>query len=219
MVNDIWVDMPKARLKEYKRLERDMLLDLPDNRLVASNAGAKYLMCRQMANGFVYGEDKTWEDLHDEKMQVVESLIEELQGKPVIVAYQFEADYVRLCSYLKRKIHRICGKTSGKMTDKLCKAWNNQKLDIRAVQPQALSHGMNMQEGGNDIIWLGLTDSLETYLQLNARLHRQGVKGDVRIHRILCNSTVDKLCRHRIESKDARQKSLLEALKEYNAES
>lgn len=72
-----------------------------------------------------------------------------------------------------------------------------------------------MQSAGNDIIWLGLTDSLETYKQLNARLHRQGVQGTVRVHRVLARRTVDIICRGRIESKDNTQKSLLESLKEY----
>lgn len=215
LTNDIWVDMPDKIRKQYRKLEQKMLLELPESRLVASNAGAKYLMCRQMANGFVYNKDKSFEDLHSIKLEVVESLIEELQGKPVIIAYQFDADYVRLCAFLKRKVHRICGKTSGKETDELCRKWNEGRIDILAVQPQALSHGMNMQGAGNDIIWLGLTDSLETYLQLNARLHRQGIQGSVRIHRILLEKTVDTLCHRRLESKDGTQKSLLNSLKEY----
>ena len=214
LVNDVWIDLPPRAKKDYKKLEREMLLDLSDERLVASNAGAKYNMCRQMANGFIYTEDG-YENLHDQKLQAIDSILAELQGKPVLIAYQYNADYDRLCRHLKTEVPQISGRTSGTLTDQLVRQWNEGQLPLLAVQPLALSHGINMQSAGNDIIWLGLTDSLETYKQLNARLHRQGVQGTVRVHRVLARRTVDIICRARIESKDNTQKSLLESLKEY----
>ena len=94
--------------------------------------------------------------------------------------------------------------------------WNAGNVPLLAVQPKSLSHGVNMQAGpGRDIIWLGTPDSLEDYLQLNARLHRQGVTGQVRIHRVMARGTVDEASLDRLNRKDESQGALLEALSRY----
>lgn len=218
LVNDVWVDLPNKVQKEYKRLEREMFLELEnDKELIASNAGAKYNACKQMAGGGVYDEDKQAVHIHSAKIDAVVDIVDELQGKPVLIAFQYRHDLERLRRAFP-KIHNIDGSTSGKETELLVEKWNRGELSHLAVQPQALSHGINMQAGpGRDIIWLGLTDNLETYLQLNARIHRQGVTGGVRVHRILARRTVDEAVKDRIELKDRGQQALLESLNRYRA--
>lgn len=216
LINDIWIDLPPKILKDYKKLEREMFLAIESGEdLVVGSAGAKYMACRQLAGGGVYGEEKEMVHLHSAKIDVVVDLVDELQGKPVLIAFQFRHDLERLRRVLP-KLPSIDGRTSGKDADKLIEDWNAGKLIFLAVQPQSLSHGINMQAGpGRDIIWLGLPDSLETYLQLNARIHRQGVTGQVRIHRILAKRTVDVAIADRIESKDQSQSYLLALLAKY----
>jgi SNF2 family DNA or RNA helicase len=106
------------------------------------------------------------------------------------------------------------------VSSKLIRQWNNGELDILVVHPASLSHGVNMQSGpGRDLIWMGLTDSLELFMQLNKRLHRQGVVGQVRIHKIIAKDTVDMINKKRLDDKEATQQSLLDALKLYSKES
>ena len=141
--------------------------------------------------------------------------MEELNGKPVLIAFQYKHDLERLKTAFGNIAH-IDGSVNAKQTDSIVEKWNQGEIPILAVQPQALSHGVNMQAGpGRDIVWMGLTDDLEVYLQLNARIHRQGVTGQVRVHRILATRTVDVAVKDRIESKDSSQKSFLDALKTY----
>jgi SNF2 family DNA or RNA helicase len=215
LINDIWVDLPEDLLAQYKKLERELftLLESGDQ-LTPANAGAKYNLCRQYANGGVY-VDGTPQPVHRAKVDAVLDLIGELQGKPVLICTQYRHDVARLRTVLP-KLPVIDGSTSGSESTKLIGQWNAGKLPLLAVQPQSMSHGINMQSGpGRDMIWLGLTDNLETYLQMIARLYRQGVSGQVRIHRILANGTVDLAVRNRLESKDASQKALLDALNSY----
>jgi SNF2 family DNA or RNA helicase len=216
LFNDIVVDLPPKTLKAYKKMEREMFLAIDEGEdLVIGNAGAKYIACRQLANGGVYDEDKTPVHVHTAKIEAVVDIVDELQGKPVLIAFQFKHDLERLRKAFP-KIPSIDGRTKGPEADKLIEQWNAGELPLLAVQPQSLSHGINMQAGpGRDIVWLGLTDNLETYLQLNARIHRQGVTGQVRIHRILANRTVDEAVAERIENKDTAQKTLLESLAKY----
>jgi len=213
--NDVWVDLPSDVLKAYKKLEREMFLELDTSEVIVGNAGAKYLACRQVANGGIYDQDKKPAFVHGAKVDAIADLVDELQGKPALVAFQFRHDLERLRKVWP-KAPSIDGSVGAKQADKTIDDWNAGKLPLLLVQPQSLSHGINMQSGpGRDIIWMGLQDSLETYLQLNARIYRQGVTGQVRIHRVLANRTVDLAIRDRIESKDQNQNALLEALSKY----
>jgi SNF2 family DNA or RNA helicase len=216
LINDVWVDLPKDVLKAYKKLEREMFLELETGKdLTPVNSGSKYTSCKQLANGGVYDEDHAMHHIHTAKIEAIKEIVDELQGKPVLIAFQFRHDLERL-KHAFHGIQSIDGSTKGNDADKLIDMWNAGQLKWLAVQPQSLSHGVNMQAGpGRDVVWLGLTDDLEVYLQLNKRIHRQGVTGQVRIHRILARSTVDHAMVDRTESKDNYQKSLLEALNSY----
>ena len=216
LVNNVYVDMPTSARAAYKRLEKEMFIELDGGNATAMNAGAKYLLCRQVANGAVYTEED-FDVLHDTKLDAVESLREELSGKNVLVAYQFNSDVDRLVRKF-RNVEVVNGKTSGKATEDIVRRWNQGTIPFLAVQPQAMSHGVNLQQGGNDVIWYGVTDNLEIYLQFNARLHRQGVVGSVRVHRILARGTVDEPIADRIDRKEATQQSMLDALRKYRHE-
>ena len=217
LVNDVWVDLPPKVMADYKKLEKEMFLALDESggELILQNAGSKYLTCKQLAGGGVYDEDKKPVHLHTAKVEATMDLIDELQGKPVLIAFQFRHDLERLKRVLPKLPH-IDGSVSAGDADKLIEKWNAGELLYLAVQPQALSHGINMQSGpGRDIIWFGLTDNLEIYLQFNARVWRQGVTGQVRLHRILARRTVDAAVADRIETKDQTQQALLDALNKY----
>jgi len=222
--NDIWVTLPKKRMAEYKRLEALMFIELAESEgksITPKNAGAKYNLCKQYCNGGVYlnleSGGREIHHLHDLKTDALEDLVDELQGKPVLVGYQYEHDLIRLQRRFKN-LEYINGSVSPKKTNILVDRWNNDDIQILAVQPKSLSHGVNMQSGsGRDVVWYGLTDDLEDYSQFIRRVYRQGVGSQVRNHRILCANTVDVAIRERVDSKEATQLSLLQALSNYRS--
>ena len=241
--NDIWIDLNTKAMAGYKKLEKEMFIELDNSGgqlfpvdqvasaemagtgnpvVVIGTAAAKYLNCRGYSNGGVYEtpetaegpEDRITHHIHTDKVKALGELIGELQGKPLIVAYQFKHDLERIRKLLP-KAPAINGDVSASESLRIINQWNAGTIPVLLVQPQSLSHGVNMQANGNDICWFGLTDNLEIYLQLNKRLHRQGVKGTVRIHRLLCRGTVDEAIRERLSDKDSSQRALLTALKNY----
>lgn len=217
--NDVFVDLAPKVMERYKQLEKKMFLAIDEDggELTPMNAGARYNACRQVASGSVYdAEDKSKiHEIHSAKADAVQDIVEELQGKPVLIAFQYRHELERLRKVWK-KLPSIDGQTKPKEADRLFEKWNAGDLPLMAVQPKSLSHGVNLQSGpGRDIIWTCLSDSLEDYQQLNARLHRQGVTGQVRIHRITARNTVDEAVVDRIESKEKTQNSLLDALQRY----
>jgi SNF2 family DNA or RNA helicase len=216
--NVIPVELPPSVAKEYRRLERELFMALANGEeLVASSAGAKYAICRGVANGGVYvgeGENRAAQYVHGAKVDAVKDLVDELGGKPVMVAYQFLHDRDRL---LEAFPHApvIGGGMKHDDAKRVTDAWNRGEVRVLLVQPQAMSHGLNLQAGGNDICWFGLTDQLEVYQQLNARLWRQGVRGQVRIHHVLAQKTVDEAIYARIHEKADTQTTLMDSLAAY----
>lgn len=214
------VDLPPDIARKYRRLERELILELANaETLVASGAGALYSLCRGVANGGGYqydGPDGSRRSIpvHYAKVDAVADIVEELWGKPVLVFYQFHHDAERLLE----RFHGAPVLRGGLKPDEcnsILERWNRGEIPVLLAQPQSVSHGLNMQAGGNNIVWFGLPDSLETYLQANARLWRQGVVGGVRVFQVVANSTVDEAIAERLRNKDEAQRSLLETLKLY----
>ena len=91
--------------------------------------------------------------------------------------------------------------------------WNNGEIQVVLLHPASAGHGLNLQYGGNIIVWFGLTWSLELYQQANARLHRQGQKETVIIHHLIAKGTVDEDVMEVLEDKESNQDALLESVK------
>lgn len=217
--NKILVNLPPTIAKAYKRLEDELFMAIDGGEdLIASSAGAKYAMCRGVANGGGYVNkdigDREMVHIHDTKVEALADLVDELGGKPVIVAYQYHHDLERI---QKRFPNAPAVRGGTKNLPEILRDWQAGKIQVLCVQPQAMSHGVDgLQKVGNDIVWMGMTDQLEIYKQFNARLYRQGViGGHVRIHHILANDTIDLAMYDRTKQKDDDQNDLLQALKLY----
>lgn len=215
--HNVWVDLPPSVEDQYRTMEDLMFLALGEDGRDIGNAAALYGCCKQIANGGIYDNNRVPYHLHDEKVNAMMEVVEELAGKPALIAYQYQHDIERIQKKIKG-IKVIRGGMKEKDFSAVIDAWNDGSLKPRhlAVQPQAMSYGINMQHGeGRDVVWLGLSDSLEIYQQLNARLWRQGVNSRVRIHRVLAQGTVDGMNAARIDSRFDVQANLLEALQAY----
>jgi SNF2 family DNA or RNA helicase len=197
--------LDKKEFELYKKMERDAVLEIDENDITALNAAAVSNKLLQMSNGAVYTEDRDVIQIHDKKLEVLEELIEEANGEPVLVFYNFKHDRDRI---LKRfKDVRILD------TDQDIKDWNAGKIKILLAHPASAGHGLNLQAGGHIVIWFGLNWSLELYQQANARLNRQGQTETVRIYHIIAEGTIDERVLEVLKGKNMRQEDLLRKLK------
>jgi len=96
--------------------------------------------------------------------------------------------------------------------------WNAGEIPLLICHPASLSHGVNLQAGSHLLVWYGLPWSLEQYLQLCARLHRQGQKHAVIIHHLIAKGTIDERVYKALQLKLAGQNALLDYLKETSNE-
>ncbi|MTB43774.1 ATP-dependent helicase [Streptococcus uberis] len=196
------VTVSLSNMRAYKQLERDLVLEFKDQEITASNSAVLANKLLQMANGAIYDDEKKVINIHDDKLDALENIVEESQGQPILVFYQYQHDLERL----KKRFPQAEELTT---VDK----WNSGKIPMLLCHPQSAGHGLNLQKGGHIIVWFGLTWSLEYYQQANARLDRQGQTEPVIIHHLVAKDTVDERVLRILQGKEKNQNALLEAVK------
>lgn len=224
--NNVRVELPPQVMEIYDRLENDLIAKLNDKVVVASNAAAASMKCRQVANGGIYLDPdvqalvklpkskREWANLHYEKVDALAELIEELQGSPLLVAYDFEHDLDRLREKLGKDIPYIGGGVTAKRSAELERAWNAGHLPVLLGHPQAMAHGLNLQEVGHHVAWHSMTWDFELYDQFIRRVRRQGNKSKkVFVHHLLAKGTIDEVMLQALKSKNRGQNALFDALK------
>lgn len=201
---------PKA-LNAYTELERKMILELPEDEsdISVTSAAALSNKLLQLANGAVYDEDRTVHEIHGCKIEAFLELIESLQGKPALVFYNYQHDRERILKALAGSKLRIRELKKPQDEDD----WNARKIDILLTHPASSAYGLNLQQGGNHVIWFGLTWNYELYTQANKRLHRQGQTEKVIIHHLVCSGTRDEDVMQALQRKDDVQNWVMESLK------
>ena len=199
---------PKARAA-YKKLERDMLLEVDEDQITATTAAVLGNKLLQLGNGAVYDAERQPVEIHQCKIEAFLETVEALQGQPALVFYNFQHDKDRLMKALKPTGLRVRVYKDSADGD----AWNHHEVDILLAHPASTAYGLNLQDGGHHIIWFGLNWSLELYQQANKRLHRQGQRENVIIHNLVVQGSMDEDVMDALEGKSNTQDSLLRALR------
>ena len=227
--NVIKIELPPKVRKIYDELEEEFLSEIDGDIITAVNAGAASIKCRQVANGGLFlaqlvdeqgrkASKREWIDLHNEKIDAVSDLLDELNGAPAIITYDFEHDLARLLKAFGKDSAVIGGGVSAKKSDLIVDAWNRGELPRLFGHPAAMGHGLNMQDGNaQHIIWHSLTWDFELYDQLIRRLLRSGNKAEhIFVHHIVAKDTIDEAMLLALKRKKRTQSALLDALKEYS---
>jgi len=203
----ICVTMPPHLLDEYKQLERDFLIQINDNELVAYNAATLAGKLLQFANGATYTDElKNWTEIHSAKLDAIEDIIDENTDENILIAYNFKTDLIRLQARYPDAV--VLDKDV-----KTIEQWNKGNIKMLLAHPASCGHGINLQHGGSIIVWFGLNWSLELYQQFNGRLHRQGQTKPVRVVHIVADGCIDNKVMLAIENKATTQQQLIDALK------
>lgn len=208
--HEIPVELDAKAEKAYRELERKMVLELPEEEEISvTSAAALSNKLLQLANGAVYDEDRGVHEVHGCKIEAFLELVESLQGKPVLVFYNFQHDRERILKALSGSGLRVRELKTTRDEDD----WNAGLIDILLTHPASSAYGLNLQQGGNHVVWFGLTWNYELYTQANKRLHRQGQTEKVIIHHLVCTGTRDEDVMRALEKKDDVQNWVMESLK------
>jgi SNF2 family DNA or RNA helicase len=213
IVTDVMVDLPPKARKHYRDMEDEMYTELEGIEVEAFNAAAKTIKCLQLAAGAAYTDDtrKNWTETHKVKLEALESIIEEAAGMPVLVAYNFKSDLARLLKAFPQGRH--LDKNPGTIKD-----WNAGKIPVLFAHPASAGHGLNLQDGGNILVFFSPNWNLEEHLQIIERIGptrqmQAGYDRPVFIYRIIARDTVDELVLDRLTTKRRVQDILLDSMK------
>jgi SNF2 family DNA or RNA helicase len=201
--------LDSGAMEAYESLEKEMLLQVYDAVIDAGTAAVLTNKLLQLCNGAVYDEERRTIEIHKCKIQAFLELIEGLNGQPALVFYNFQHDLVRIKKALS-KSGLVVRELKGPKDEE---DWNARKIDILLAHPASAAYGLNLQKGGNHVIWFGLNWSLELYQQANKRLHRQGQTEKVIIHHLVVEGGVDEDVMAALENKGATQERLMNSLK------
>lgn len=212
--NVIDVQMTPEVFKKYKEFEKELVLDFMNangiqdaNAITAANAAVLSNKLLQLANGAVYDREKVYHVFHDNKLDHLEEILEEANGKPVLVFYSFQSDVDRIFQRFKKyKPFLIKGKAA-------INKWNSGEHPLAVAHPKSAGHGLNLQHGGHIMVWFGLNWSLELFQQAVKRLHRNGQLHNVIMNLLLCRGTVDYDVKKALTVKADGQNELLNAVK------
>jgi SNF2 family DNA or RNA helicase len=203
--NVISITLPVKTLLHYRQLQKEFVVQLEQGEITAVNAAVQAGKLLQLCNGAMYLDEGGWEEVHDEKLEALAEIVENLD-EPILVAYQFKSDLARLQERFPKA--EALGKDPATID-----RWNEGRIPMLLAHPASAGHGLNLQRGGRTIVWFGLPWSLELYAQFNGRLHRQGQDKPVLVYHLLASGTVDEAVHATLDQKDATQNSLLEAVK------
>jgi SNF2 family DNA or RNA helicase len=233
--NDIFIDLPTDARQMYDEMEDDLIILLEGGEsLTAPTAAAARTKCAQIANGAIYTNPEGLEkrgkydflEIHDGKLEALDTYLDELNGKPCIILYWFQHDLIRIQRHLAKRgkdwenLPNISD-ASPKKAKEIEDAWNRNEYVALLANPASAGHGLNMQ-GGNafNLFWFTLPDDFDIYDQTNRRLRRSGnTNTHVIATRVIARKTVDVAKTFLLRKKGSNQKQFLDAMKSYRRKS
>lgn len=211
ILNTTEIYLPPADMARYKLFERELILSMDDQEITAANAAVLSGKLLQFASGAVYDAESKVHVIHDQKIKVLVEKVEALmaQGSQVMIAYWFKHERERILTALRAfKPECLDGNTS-----EVLRRWNRQEIPVLLIHPASAGHGLNMQHGGDTLIWYSQIWSLELYMQTIGRIYRQGRTRPVLIDHLCVMGTMDVETVEAKQGKRDTQDSLMDAVK------
>lgn len=205
------VRLSEKEQKLYDELRKNLVIETvgEDEVTVANAATLSNKLC-QMSNGAVYSDNEAVFNIHDQKLDALEDILEAANGESVLVAYWFKHDALRI----EERLKQLKIQYSFLKTEEDIRSWNEGKISVGLIHPQSAGHGLNLQNGGHHLVWFSMIWSLELYQQTNARLWRQGQQHQtVVIQHIVSEGTIDEDILEALSQKDKVQERLIAAVK------
>ena len=202
--SDYKIELTNEQQKAYRKFEREQVLELLEEETIAATSKAALInKLQQFASGFVY-DNGTTHHLHQLKLDALDDLLEQLDEKPKLIFYRYQAESEAILDKYPQ--------ASTDLSEENIANWNEGKVPLLLCHPASMAHGINLQAGSNQIIWYGLTYSLEEYKQAIARLHRSGQQKTVYVYRLVVTGSVDERILQILQGKEANLNQLFEAL-------
>lgn len=214
--NDIEVELPPKARAVYNQLEQELFVMFSAGKVSAANIAVATMKARQAAGGALYLDNGKVQPLHDAKLEALANLVEEQEGQPLIIMYQFEHEVHAIRKFLRQpNMPRLGGGITATASARLEEAWNDGQVPLMLAHELSMGHGLNLQEVEASLVWYSMTWSYDNYDQTYQRIWRSGQTGKVVVHHLLALDTIDELMRANVKHHAKAQGSLMAYFAEY----
>lgn len=191
---DIEVTIPDDAMKLYRELETEFCAEWKGKDIEIATSAQNTQKFRQIANGAIYigkGKHRKTEHVHDKKLNALIELIEELQGAPLLLAYEYKSDIEAIAKEIKKRLRFDIVMYGGKkdVRKDVKDRWNKGDIRVLAGQINSLSHGLNMQYGGCNAALFGIPTDYDAFEQFYQRVWRDGQVNPVNVYILIARDT------------------------------
>lgn len=202
------VELPPHARTLYDEMEKELFIEMESGEVNAINRAALSNKLLQMTAGFVYGENKHVHMLHDAKVEGLRSIMNEMGGEPLLLAYWYKPEV----EMIKKEFPNFRIYKTQKDEDD----WNNGKIELMGVHPASAGHGVNLQHGGRAMAFFTQTWDWELRSQVIERIgpvrqKQAGLERAVLIYNLVARNTLDEQVIERNESKESVNSALMRA--------
>lgn len=204
--NVIDVELPAQARRQYDEMERQALTEVGKAGEVAMAANAAVVVNKliQIASGSVFDDAGRAHPVHEAKLEALDELLESTEGN-VLCFYGFEPDRERLLAR-----YPFARPIDGRGVQD---AWDRGEVRMMVAHPSSAGHGLNLQEGGDTVVWFTVPHSAELYRQANRRLHRPGQASDrVVVNHLVSANTIEETVLDRVRGRVGEEQTLMDLL-------
>lgn len=191
-----YVDLTVQQKEVYDTLRKILIAEFKNSTITVAMALTKILRLSQITSGFIKNDDGQILKFEDNaKLQVLEEIIEETEGK-IVIWTQFIENIKIINNFLSNKAIQfrcIYGEIAVEERQKSIDEFNNN-LNIKVFIGQIRTGGLGINlTSASTVIYYSNSYSLENRLQSEDRCHRIGQKNNVTYIDIIARKTIDEI--------------------------
>lgn len=203
----------------YKTMKEMFAMEAAGETVTSVNAATNLNKLLQISSGAVYTDEGTTRkvlefDITNRYKVLLEAIEESTHKVLVFIPFKHSIDilYDKLTKD-KYSVEVISGDVPAHKRAKIFGDFQNTPDPrILLIQPAAASHGVTLH-AANTIVWWAPVTSYETYVQANARIHRQGQKNNCLVVHLV-GSAVEQKLYEALQNREAFNETLLDMYKE-----
>jgi len=200
--------------KQYKMLADESVLYTKSGTVNAVHAAARVKKLLQLVTGAVYDEDGVVQFVHQERYDIVMTLVTQRAHSLVAFNWKHERDaLVEIAQKEGISYEVIDGSVKPEKRSDIVARYQAGQIKVLFCHPQSAGHGLTLTKA-NTVIWCSPTYNAEHYQQFNQRIYRAGQTQKTETILIQARDTWEPEVYKKLNTKLGRMENLLHILKE-----
>jgi SNF2 family DNA or RNA helicase len=200
--------------KQYKTLADESVLYTKSGTVNAVHAAARVKKLLQLVTGAVYDEDGVVQFVHQERYDIVMTLVGQRAHSLVAFNWKHERDaLVELAQKEGYTFEIIDGSIPAERRKDIVSRYQAGQIKVLFCHPQSAGHGLTLTKAST-VIWCSPTYNAEHYQQFNQRIYRAGQTQKTETILIQARGTWEPEVYKKLNTKLGRMENLLHILKE-----